>query len=190
MWQLLRMFGVKFRICDTFNIPLLCKDDRTIMDLVADTGIFSKSELARFKRFWPHKKVHSIGDLTQCDRIMVDPSHVPLESIWDFPNQRPTAADHRLWLRAIGSLTVAGHKLRHPLGAYISDPHLPDVWFTSESRSEIYRHLLTGGYKVFRREAAGRQTRYGTRYHLKETQEGECQRLVRVGVRDWDGTSL
>jgi hypothetical protein len=43
MWQLLRMFGVNFRIQDTFDIPLLQKDDRTIMDSVADTGIFSKS---------------------------------------------------------------------------------------------------------------------------------------------------
>ncbi len=187
------MFGVKFRIHDTFNIPLLCKVDRTIMDLVADTGIFSKSELARFNRFWHNKKVHSIGDLTQCNGITVDPVmflQKEGESIQGFPTQRPTAADHRLWLHAIGSLTVDGHKLQHPLGAYISNPHLPNVWFTSESQSEIYRHLHTGGYEVFRQEAVGRQTKYGTRYHLKETEEGECQRLVQVSIRDWDGQSL
>ncbi len=130
------MFGVKFRIHDTFNIPLLCKDDRAIMDSVADTGIFSKSELARFNRFQHHTMVHSIGDLTQCNGITVDPVMLLREegeSNRDFPTQRPTAVDHRLWLRVIGSLTVAGHKLRHPLGAYISNPHLPDIWFTSES---------------------------------------------------------
>ena len=83
------------------------------------------------------------------------------EIMRDFPNQRPNAADHRLWLSAVGSLTVGGHKLRHPLGKYISNPYLPDVWFTSESRSEIYRHLNTDGYEVFQHEVAGRQTRYG-----------------------------
>jgi hypothetical protein len=193
MWQLPRMFGVKFRIHDTFDIPLLCKDNHTIMDLVADTGIFSKSELVRLNRFQHHKKVYSIEDLTQCNGLKVDPVmflREEGESMQDFSNQRPTAADHRLWLRAIGSLTVGGHKLRHPLGEYISDPHLPDIWVTSESQSEIYQHLNTGGYEVFQREVAGRQTRYGTRYHLKETQEGECERLVQVSVRDWDGQSL
>jgi hypothetical protein len=73
MWQLLRMFGVKFRIHDTFDIPLLRKDDHTIMDSVADTGMFSKSELVRLNRFQHHKKVHSIGDLTQCNGLTVDP---------------------------------------------------------------------------------------------------------------------
>jgi hypothetical protein len=108
---------VKFRIHDTFDIPLLCKDDRTIMDSVADTGILSKSELARFNRFRHNKMVHSIRDLTQCNGIMVDPVmflRQEGEIILDFPTQQPTAADHRLWLCAIGSLTVAGHKLRHP----------------------------------------------------------------------------
>ncbi len=64
---------MKFRIHDTFDNLLLRRDDHKILDLVADTGILSKSELVRFNRFWHHKKVHSIGDLTQCNRIMVDP---------------------------------------------------------------------------------------------------------------------
>jgi hypothetical protein len=73
MWQLFRIFGVNFRIHDTFDIPLLCKDDHTIMDSVADTGMFSKSELVRLNRFQHHTKVHSIGDLTQWDGLTVDP---------------------------------------------------------------------------------------------------------------------
>ena len=123
-----------------------------IKDLVADTGIFSKSELVRYNRFWHHKKVHCTRDLTHCKGLVVDPVMFLWEegkSIRDFPTQRPTAEDHRLWLCAIGSLTISRHKLWHPLGAYISDPHLPDIWFMSESQFEVFRHMKTGGYEVF-----------------------------------------
>ena len=64
LWQLIRLFVSRFPIHDTFDIPLLCKDDRTIMELVADTGIFSRGELIRLNRYWHHKKAHSMGDLS------------------------------------------------------------------------------------------------------------------------------
>ena len=43
------------------------------MDLVADTSIFSQGELVCLNRYWHHKKIHSLGDLTQCNGITVDP---------------------------------------------------------------------------------------------------------------------
>jgi hypothetical protein len=60
-WQLLRMFEVNFRIQNTFNIPLLCKDDCTIMDSVADTGIFSKVNLQGSTDFGTIKRFIALG---------------------------------------------------------------------------------------------------------------------------------
>jgi hypothetical protein len=99
-------------------------------------------------------------------------------------------ADHGLWLRTIGSLTVLGHKLCHPLGKYITDPHLPDVWFTLEDCSEIYRQVSAGVYEIYQCKRRGRQTRYGTWYLLQDTHEGACPRLVQASIWDWDGQSL
>ena len=108
----------------------------------------------------------------------------------DFPALRLTAADHGLWPHAIGSLTVLSHKLCHPIGRYITDPHLPEVWFTLEDRSEIYLQVSIGVYEVYQRKRGGRQTRYETRYLLQETQEGVCLWLVQACIQDWDGQSL
>ncbi len=67
MWQFLWLFGARFQICDTFDIPLLQQDDRAVMEVIADTGIFLQGELVRINRVCNHKKVHSIGDLIQCN---------------------------------------------------------------------------------------------------------------------------
>jgi hypothetical protein len=53
---ILRLFGVRFRIHDTIDFPLLWEDDRTIIKLVADTSIFSWGELVRFNRYRHYKK--------------------------------------------------------------------------------------------------------------------------------------
>jgi hypothetical protein len=177
MWQLLWLFGARFRICDTFDIPLLWQDDRAVMEAIADTGIFLQGELVRINRFHHHKKVHSIGNLTQCEGITVHPTmflREEGESYRVFPAQCPTTPDHSLWLRAIGSLIVSKHQLHHPLGVYTADSHHTDVWFTIKDRSKIYWQLLTQKYEVYQLEMMGLQTRYGTRYLLTGTQEGDC----------------
>jgi hypothetical protein len=105
MWQLLRLFGARFRICDTFDIPLLWQDDRAVMEANADTGIFSQGELVRINRVCHHKKVHSTGDLIQCNGITVHPIMFLLEEgecYRDFPAQCPTTPDHGLWLVLLG----------------------------------------------------------------------------------------
>ena len=104
LWQLIRLYGVKFRIHATFDIPLLWEDDKTIMDLVTDTDIFSRGELVRLNRYRHYKKVHSLEDLTQCNGITVGPVMYSRDegvSYRKFPTQRPTTADNGIWLRAI-----------------------------------------------------------------------------------------
>ncbi len=99
------------------------------------------------------------------------------ESYRDFPIQRPTAANHGLWLCAIGSLVVLGHKLCHPLGKYITDPHLPDVWFTLADQSEIYRQETIGVYKIYQHKRRGRKTRYAPGIDYRTVKKGHA--------RDW-----
>jgi hypothetical protein len=64
------------------------------------------------------------------------------------------------------------------------DPHQPAIWFICKNCSEIYQQLSAQEYEVYQRKMMGRQTMYRTRYLLKDTQEGECPRLVRVIGRD------
>ncbi len=158
------------------------------MEAIVDTGIFLQGELVRrINEVCHNKKVHSIGDHTQCNKITVHSTMFLWEeevSYRDFPAQRPTTPDHGLWLHAIGSLTVHGHQLCHPLGVYITDPHHPDVWFTIKDQSKKFQQLPTQEYDVYQHEMMGMQTRYGTQYLLTSTCKGECSWLVRASIRD------
>jgi len=73
IWELLDYFGTHLRIHHSFDIPLLRENDRTVMDAVYDTGIFSSKELEQINRVRHHKKVSSVGDLAGCDGQTIMP---------------------------------------------------------------------------------------------------------------------
>jgi hypothetical protein len=73
-----------FRLHADFDIPLLQERDRTLMDAVSETGIFAKQEIISINRTCHHKGVHSIGDMTYSDGLlMVDGSHHVHEEEWN-----------------------------------------------------------------------------------------------------------
>jgi hypothetical protein len=134
LWELLERYGILFHLHADFDIPLLRERDRTLMDAVCETGIFTKQEIISINRSRHYKGVHSIGDMTYSDGLSMDPTMYTRRSgtsVRDFPLQHPTGSDHNTWLKAIGSLTQAGQKLRCPLGKYTGKLHRPDDWFVS-----------------------------------------------------------
>jgi hypothetical protein len=98
-WELLDYFGTHLRIHHSFDIPLLRENDRTVMDAIYDTGIFSSKELEQINRVRHHKKLSSDGDMLGCDGRSIMPgmyTQIVGESRWKFPHQQPTAADFKV----------------------------------------------------------------------------------------------
>jgi hypothetical protein len=73
LWELLHRYGVVFRLHATFDIPLLCVHDHTLMDAVHNTGIFDRHEQETLNKYWHCKAVHSIGDMICSDGLKADP---------------------------------------------------------------------------------------------------------------------
>ena len=168
LWELLECYGILFHLHADFDIPLLQERDRTLMDAVCETGIFTKHEIISINCSRHYKGVHSIGDMTYRDGLSMDPTMYTRRSGTsdrDFPLQHPTGSDHNTWLKAIGSLTQAGQKLHRPLGKYTGRPHRPDDWFVSSDLLHLYHKVATGGHEVYNRGHTARATRYGAVYH-------------------------
>ena len=93
---------------------MLRVDDRPLMEVVADTGIFSSAELVAINRFCHHKQVHLIVDMVCCDGLTIKPLMLTMTKGWssmEFPCQRPTQAQLTLWKRAVGSIMISGTRL-------------------------------------------------------------------------------
>ena len=136
-------------VCADFDIPLLQERDRTLMNAVCETGIFTKQEIISINRTRHYKGVHSIGDMTYSNGLSMDHSMYTRRSGTsdrNIPLQHPTGSDHITWLKAKGSLTQAGRKLRRPLEKYTGRPHRPDDWSVSSDLLHLYHKVATGGF--------------------------------------------
>ena len=74
LWQLCWRFDVKLKMRRKWCIPLLRERDRSFMDTICQSDIFTKEHRIRIDRVRKHKAIHSIADLTLCDGVSIDPS--------------------------------------------------------------------------------------------------------------------
>jgi hypothetical protein len=140
---------------------MLRVDDRPLMEAVVDTGIFSSAEIMAINRFLHHKRVHSIADMVCCDGLTIKPLMFTMTKGWsslEFPCQRPTRAQLTLWKCTMGSIMISGIRLWTPLGAFISDPHRQEEWFTNADGSYIYHMPSAGTTAVYEHLQAWRLT--------------------------------
>ena len=193
LWQLLSRYGVSLQLPQDSSISVLRVDDRPLMEAVADTGIFSSAELVAIILFCHHKQVHSIGDMVCCGSLTIKLSMLTMtkgRSSMEFPCQRPTQAQLTLWKRAMGSITILGTRLRIPLGAFTTDPHRPDKWFTNAGGLHIYHIPSAGATAVYKRLRTGRSTRYGSMHYLTDRIPRELTLTHHVSIRWWNGATL
>ena len=173
LWQLLSQYGVSLRLPQDSSSSVLRIDNGPLMEVLANTGIFSSAELVAINQFCHHKQVHSIGDMVCCGSLTIKLSMLTMtkgRSSMEFPCQRPTRAQLTLWKRAVCSIT----QLRLPLGAFTADPHRPDEWFTNADGSHIY-HIPSVGATAVNECLRTRRwsTQYGLTYYLTDWIPGE-----------------
>jgi hypothetical protein len=56
-----------------------------------------------------------------------------------FPREEPTNADFGLWNEAIHQLCNGATRITYSLGEHLHCPHLPTVWFTTDTATYLYR---------------------------------------------------
>ena len=190
LWQILLWYGITLHLPNTTVIPLSHEDDQPMMDVIDIAGILTTKELVEITRFCRWKKVHSIGNLVMCDGLTVRPSMVTRTegtSTMDFPHQQPTSLWYEVWKHTIGSLTISGMRLCHPLGPYIAASHQEGSLYTNRDSTQIYQRLLTGKYEVYDRPQTGQSTRFGSIYILSDTIAQGLIPMHEASVHSWNG---
>ena len=185
LWQLCCKYKVQLRLSRRWVIPLLRLGDRSIMDCVCSTDLYTHEHREAINRVRKFKGLHSLADLTLCDGTTVDPWVLSRDKSLSkrvFSVEHPTAKDFRLFRVAITNLTSQSLRLPVALGPYIASPHRPDNWFVNEDQSELYYVDNNHHYSLYTPSTFSRHTRHGTRFSLQKVCDGMCPRLLRASV--------
>ena len=194
LWHLCWKYKVGFHMRRKWQIPLLRDNDRSFMDVICQSDIFTKEHKVRINRVRKHKAIHSIADLTLCDGRSVSPS------VWTrqvgnssrvFSKEVPTKEDFKLFHSAVKNLCRGGDTLACPLGHYIGSPHRECTWYTDEAEQSLYHAMDNTSYVVYSLDTTRRPTRHGRRFFRSETVTGLCPRTHHASVYNVaaDGTA-
>jgi hypothetical protein len=140
-----------------------------------------------------NRRLHSIGDMVCSNGHTIDPTMIAQEvgqSSRDFPLHVLTGPDHKLWLKMIHSLTLAGHRLLCPLGRYIGVSHRPDVWFLCKTLHSLFFKVDSGGHDVYTLNQTPCSMRYGTTYTYSHHNSGPCLEAGRATITNWSGHTV
>ena len=162
-WRLCYKFDVVIELNSSYNVPSIRVNDRPIMEIWIDSGIWSDQELQSLQCVRRFFKVFWKSDALRMDGRTIDPSMMNNQegkSYWIFPIERPRPKDFVLWRAAIQSITNADTlTFQTPLGPFTRMPHKEITWFTSADKQILYRRNQNGSFDTYRKKQNGRSMR-------------------------------
>jgi hypothetical protein len=111
-WCLSQRYDLSLQLGTKWIIPLTCVGDRSLMDIICSSDLFSRGDWAAISRVRNFKGIHSVADFVLCDGRTVHPwvfSTDPLDSSRVFLVERPTRSDFAVFRRAIEFVSSASH---------------------------------------------------------------------------------
>jgi hypothetical protein len=166
-WQLCSRYKVSLTLSRKYITPLLREDDRSFMDVVCSTNMYTHDYQLAGQRVRRYKGLFSIGDFVLMDGWTIDPfvlTREPSDSCRVFSVEKPTRADFCKFREMVQNFSSEYFILPIPLGKFISAPHRSDVWFTNNDQSEVYNILDNTSYVLYSKSIHHRTTRHGTRF--------------------------
>ena len=155
------------------------------MGLICDNDRYTPNQREQINRVRKFKGLHSVGDFVLCDGRTPDPfvfTREPLDSSRVFSVEKPTPSDFALFKLAVDNLLSETGHLRKPLGAYMTQPHRPDLRFVSDDRNELYKKIDNSSYLSYTPDPNCHVTRHGTRFSNPQLRQGQCTQLMRASV--------
>ena len=193
LWCLCFKFSVKLSFSTRFLIPLLREGDRSIMDVVCSTDLYTATQREIINRVRKFKGLHSLADITLCDGRTVDPKVMttdPSDSSRVFSVEKPRRSDFRLFHQAIRNLSSPSLVLSPTLGRFTGNPHRQDRWFLSECRRYLYFEEDEPDAYTRYTCVSERPTRFGTIFSDPEHRQGQFFRGMRASVQPRSDTCV
>lgn len=184
LWSLCHKFDVQISLGLNFLIPLLRVGDRSLMDIICSTDLYSPLQREAINRVRKFLGLHSLADVVLCDGRTVDPlvlTRQPVPSSREFSVERPTPSDFRLFRQAIVNISSQSLTLRSALGHYVATPHRVMDWFVSPCRHFLYQSVGESSYVRYSCSSS-RPTRYGTKFGSPSRHSGQFPRSYYASV--------
>ena len=160
IWHLCHLFECKL-IFGSYCLPRKQRgDDRAIMELFLNSGLWSKQQLIILNRMRRFKKIHQFSEYLCTDGKTINPTMLISckgHSSRKFSIERPTPSDIALWCTVLKSLTSVTYTLPSLLESFLQMPSTTTSWQISADHTRLYRLLPNGSADVY--APHGRTTR-------------------------------
>ncbi len=124
VWELLNEFQVTAVFGREHQLAPIRSGDCSLMNLFLQH--YRSRDLESLNVFCQHKKAIHVLCINLSDRCTVNPNSLTQDAgrseRHKFPHQRPSCADHQLWVDAIKRISSLFLKFNDPLGEYIAPP--------------------------------------------------------------------
>lgn len=142
-WERLSYYNFTLHVkYPKLNIPR--EGDATIISLLSQAG-HSGTQLRQLNRCRLYLKAIFISDLTSANGrsfLAADPdtygATAPRQSLYTFPQERPSVDDWTLWYGAWRKITSTGWVLNRPLGRWLHRPDAQWHWYYDEMSNEVW----------------------------------------------------
>ena len=179
LWLLVHSFKVEIQFQREDLVKGVREGDRSLVSEFFRLGYRGK-ELAALNIIRRFRNLLHVSDLVQCDGVTLDEFVISDSTeqsvLHTFPREEPSRSDHRLWGSAIASLFNGSSHLPYTLGRYVSSPHLPRTWFTTNQLDFLYRVSEQGSssaFDVYVLQEDRVSTRRGRRYVWIGKEQGQ-----------------
>jgi hypothetical protein len=158
-WQGLQRFQVQLWI-DYSDIPFPRERDQLLRDMFVTAG-YAKQDLIRLNKVRIRLESMFLSDITTANGRQIDPLYLidrpntASRSTYDWPEERPTAGDFRLWNDAIARITGPGLFLHDSLGPWTNTTHRKWDWKISWDTGDII-HIKPTGLNEYYSSVGGR----------------------------------
>ena len=175
LWELCHRLGVTIELEKKQYMGPVREGDKSIIQIAMDRGMGS-AQLEMINTVRKHLGLLHVSDLTLCDGKtlcdgLFDQSRDERsQSNFQFPRERPSGKDFRVWKFFVLSLTSDGQTLTQPLGGYVEEPHIPNQWKYDPVRDALLHHDIGSGQQyLYTKDAESRQLRSGQAYMRQDT---------------------
>jgi hypothetical protein len=169
LWEYLAYLDITFELSDRYEVPALRANDFSIMKRLSDLG-WSAGRLVAANRVRKFKQVSRLSCVATCDGRYIRSdatSRTQGRSSRRWSIEMPTHRDFALWKQALQVISSSSLRIQHPLGQFVSLPHIHHEWTTDEEGELLCRNIGDGSFALYEMVRPFRFTRSGPKYSFR-----------------------
>lgn len=160
LWEFISEHKINIKNQSYSQPGIIREHDRAIMDCLMQREELKETFLKSVNRVRCYTKLFSLADIVSGDgkkirKTFMDKEIKPLESIWDWPTEKPSKKDFNNWRRAI--IMLNNDVITQQLGKWVAQPHSTWNWFYDKELDEVIQKI-ENTYIIFEKGRSATRT--------------------------------